>query len=159
MTSRAYHNCRPESRGPCTDTDFRCRRKACATGRDSLQARQPRAAADDLICAKKEPNYAAAADLQAAPTLQTLPGDDVRQSCGALPTGRPRDARASGAHSRRGPVARLVAAGARNSHEWTPAKASLLPVFDESGITAAFWTRNSAGSSKPQEPGAGTHRL
>ncbi len=38
----------------------------------------------------------------------------------------------------RGPVARLVAQGARNSHEWTPEKASLLPAFDESGITAAF---------------------
>ena len=38
----------------------------------------------------------------------------------------------------RGPVARLVANGARNSHEWTPEKASLLPAFDESGITAAF---------------------
>ncbi len=38
----------------------------------------------------------------------------------------------------RGPVARLVAAGGRNSHEWTAEKASLLPVFDESGITAAF---------------------
>jgi alkylation response protein AidB-like acyl-CoA dehydrogenase len=37
----------------------------------------------------------------------------------------------------RGPVARLVAAGARNSHEWTAEKASLLAVFDESGITAA----------------------
>jgi alkylation response protein AidB-like acyl-CoA dehydrogenase len=38
----------------------------------------------------------------------------------------------------RGPVARMVANGARNSHEWTDAKASLLPAFDESGITAAF---------------------
>jgi len=38
----------------------------------------------------------------------------------------------------RGPVARLVAAGARNSHEWTAEKASLLAAFDESGITAAF---------------------
>jgi len=38
----------------------------------------------------------------------------------------------------RGPVARLVAEGARNTHEWTEQKASLLPVFDESGITAAF---------------------
>jgi alkylation response protein AidB-like acyl-CoA dehydrogenase len=37
----------------------------------------------------------------------------------------------------RGPVARLVAQGARNTHEWTDAKASLLPAFDESGITAA----------------------
>jgi alkylation response protein AidB-like acyl-CoA dehydrogenase len=38
----------------------------------------------------------------------------------------------------RGPVAHLVAEGARNSHEWTVQKASLLGVFDESGITAAF---------------------
>jgi alkylation response protein AidB-like acyl-CoA dehydrogenase len=38
----------------------------------------------------------------------------------------------------RGPVARLVAQGGRNSHEWTPGKASLLAAFDESGITAAF---------------------
>ena len=38
----------------------------------------------------------------------------------------------------RGPVARLVAAGARNSHEWTPEKAQLLQAFDDSGITSAF---------------------
>lgn len=38
----------------------------------------------------------------------------------------------------RGPVARLVANGGRNSHDWTVEKASLLPHFDESGITAAF---------------------
>jgi len=38
----------------------------------------------------------------------------------------------------RGPVARLVSQGARNSHEWTAEKASLLASFDESGITAAF---------------------
>ena len=37
----------------------------------------------------------------------------------------------------RGPVARLVAAGGRNSHDWTEAKSSLLQHFDESGITAA----------------------
>src|ERR1035438_2552179 len=38
----------------------------------------------------------------------------------------------------RGPVARLVANGGRNSHEWTPAKAELLEAFDASGITAVF---------------------
>ena len=38
----------------------------------------------------------------------------------------------------RGPVARLVAAGGRNSHGWTPEKNSLLQHYDESGITAAF---------------------
>jgi alkylation response protein AidB-like acyl-CoA dehydrogenase len=38
----------------------------------------------------------------------------------------------------RGPVARMVAAGARNTHEWTSDKASLLRAFDESGITSLF---------------------
>jgi len=38
----------------------------------------------------------------------------------------------------RGPVARLVAQGGRNSHEWTPAKAELLEAFDRAGITAVF---------------------
>ena len=38
----------------------------------------------------------------------------------------------------RGPVARLVANGGRNSHEWTEAKAALLEAFDGSGITAVF---------------------
>jgi alkylation response protein AidB-like acyl-CoA dehydrogenase len=38
----------------------------------------------------------------------------------------------------RGPVARLVAQGGRNTHEWTPDKNALLAIYDESGITAAF---------------------
>jgi alkylation response protein AidB-like acyl-CoA dehydrogenase len=36
----------------------------------------------------------------------------------------------------RGPVARLVAEGARNSHEWTEQKARLLTAFDEAGLTS-----------------------
>ena len=74
-----------------------------------------------------------------APLLQTLPSDDLRtvlwrysdrfdlamlvQSVRAVA---------------RGPVARLVADGARNNHEWTEEKDSLLPVFDSSGITSVF---------------------
>ncbi len=38
----------------------------------------------------------------------------------------------------RGPVARLVAGGGRNSHEWTAAKNTLLEVFDSAGITSVF---------------------
>ena len=38
----------------------------------------------------------------------------------------------------RGPVARLVAQGARLTHEWTPEKNELLKEFDNSGITAAY---------------------
>jgi len=45
----------------------------------------------------------------------------------------------------RGPVARAVAAGARSTHEWTPAKEELLKHYDESGITAAFMEPEEGG--------------
>jgi alkylation response protein AidB-like acyl-CoA dehydrogenase len=38
----------------------------------------------------------------------------------------------------RGPVARLVAGGARHSHEWTDEKNALLAEFDNAGITTVF---------------------
>ena len=71
--------------------------------------------------------------------LTTLPGDDVRQlmwrfadrydlammvqSCRAVA---------------RGPVARAVANGERNTHDWTSGKNDLLKAFDDAGITSAF---------------------
>ena len=36
----------------------------------------------------------------------------------------------------RGPVARLVASGGRQSHEWTPEKAQMLEALDEAGLNA-----------------------
>jgi len=45
----------------------------------------------------------------------------------------------------RGTVARLVGAGERNTHEWTPGKQSMLEAFDSSGVTAA--------SMEPEEGG------
>lgn len=45
----------------------------------------------------------------------------------------------------RGPVARLVAAGGRNSHEWTEGKAALLEAFDNAGITAVFMEPEDGG--------------
>ena len=45
----------------------------------------------------------------------------------------------------RGPVAKLVAQGGRNSHEWTPGKAELLEAFDRSGITAVFMEPEQGG--------------
>lgn len=45
----------------------------------------------------------------------------------------------------RGPVARLVANGGRNSHEWTEAKATLLEAFDSAGITAVFMEPEDGG--------------
>ena len=81
----------------------------------------------------------AATTTKLTPTLQTLPGDYVRQLMWRFADRYDLAMLVQSARTvARGPVARLVAQGARNSHEWTPEKASLLPAFDESGITAAF---------------------
>lgn len=45
----------------------------------------------------------------------------------------------------RGAVARLVASGGRNSHEWTEAKAVLLEAFDQAGITSVFMEPEEGG--------------
>ena len=45
----------------------------------------------------------------------------------------------------RGPVARLVAKGGRNTHEWTDEKAALLEAFDSAGITAVFMDPEEGG--------------
>ncbi|HUA37996.1 MAG TPA: acyl-CoA dehydrogenase family protein [Candidatus Sulfopaludibacter sp.] len=72
-------------------------------------------------------------------SLQTLPGDDIRQILWRFADRYELQMLVQGVRNvARGPVARLVANGGRNSHEWTPDKAALLPHFDESGITAAF---------------------
>lgn len=71
--------------------------------------------------------------------LRALPGDDIRQVMWRFAERYDLHLLVQAARTvARGPVARLVAEGARNSHEWTEAKASLLPHFDESGLTAAF---------------------
>ena len=79
------------------------------------------------------------AEQQGQDVLRTLPGDDVRQILWRF--AERYDLQMLIQSSRavaRGPVARLVAEGARNSHEWTDQKAQLLKAFDESGITALF---------------------
>ncbi len=45
----------------------------------------------------------------------------------------------------RGTVARMVAAGERNTHEWTPAKSAMMEAFDRAGITAAFMEPEEGG--------------
>ncbi len=45
----------------------------------------------------------------------------------------------------RGTVAKLVAQGGRNSHEWTPAKAEMLEAFDRAGLTAVFMDPEQGG--------------
>src|SRR5208282_743681 len=44
-----------------------------------------------------------------------------------------------------GTVAQMVAAGERNTHEWTPAKAAMMEAFDRAGITAAFMEPEEGG--------------
>ena len=72
-------------------------------------------------------------------TLRTLPGDDVRQILWRFSVRFDLQMLVQSARAvARGPVARLVAEGERNTHDWTPAKASLLQAFDEAGITSVF---------------------
>ena len=71
-------------------------------------------------------------------TLRTLPDDDVRQIQWRLTDRFDLQMLVQSVRSvARGPVARLVAEGARQSHDWTDQKAKLLDAFDEAGITAA----------------------
>ena len=73
------------------------------------------------------------------PTLQTLPGDAIRQILWGYADRYDLAMMVQSARGvARGPVARVVAQGGRNSHEWTPEKHSLLAHYDESGITSAF---------------------
>ena len=79
-------------------------------------------------------------------TLRTLPSDAVRQIQWRFADRYDLQMLVQSARSvARGPVARLVASGGRNSHEWTPAKAELLEAFDKSGITAVFMEPEQGG--------------
>lgn len=72
-------------------------------------------------------------------TLRTLPGDDVRQILWRYKDRYDLQMIVQSARSvARGPIARLVAEGGRNTHEWTAGKASLLDAFDAAGITSVF---------------------
>jgi alkylation response protein AidB-like acyl-CoA dehydrogenase len=71
------------------------------------------------------------------PALRTLPGDEVRQIMWRFADRFDLQMLVQSTRAAaRGPVARLVAEGARNTHEWTQQKGRLLPVFDEAGLTA-----------------------
>src|SRR3974390_3099613 len=72
-------------------------------------------------------------------SLRTLPTDAIRQIQWRFADRYDLQVLVQSARGvARGPVARLVAQGGRNSHEWTPAKAELLEAFDRAGITAVF---------------------
>ena len=79
-------------------------------------------------------------------TLRTLPTDAARQIQWRFADRYDLQMLVQSARSvARGPVAKLVAQGGRNSHEWTPGKAELLEAFDRSGITAVFMDPEQGG--------------
>jgi alkylation response protein AidB-like acyl-CoA dehydrogenase len=79
-------------------------------------------------------------------TMLTLPGDAVRQIQWRFADRFDLQMLVQSARNvARGTVARMVAAGERNTHEWTPAKNEMLEAFDSSGITAAFMEPEEGG--------------
>ena len=79
-------------------------------------------------------------------TLRTLPGDDVRHVMWRY--GERYDLQMlvqSVRQVARGPVARMVANGARNSHDWTPEKAGLLEHYDACGVTGLMMEPHQGG--------------
>jgi len=79
-------------------------------------------------------------------TMLTLPGDAVRQIQWRFADRFDLQMLVQSARNvARGTVARMVAAGERNTHEWTPAKSAMLEAFDRSGITAAFMEPEEGG--------------
>ncbi|HPY31745.1 MAG TPA: acyl-CoA dehydrogenase family protein [Verrucomicrobiota bacterium] len=78
--------------------------------------------------------------------LKTLPGDDIRQIMWRFADRYDLHMMVQATRAvARGPVARAVANGERNTHDWTPAKAALLKHYDESGITSAFMDPSEGG--------------
>lgn len=78
--------------------------------------------------------------------MRTIPGDAVRQLLWRFADRFDLQMLVASARGvARGTVARLVAAGGRNTHEWTPAKDEMLQAFDQAGITAAFMDPEEGG--------------
>src|SRR5512132_1192001 len=96
---------------------------------------------------QKERSMAVPADqVAAAETLRTLPGDDVRQILWRLTERYDLQMLVQSVRQvARGPVARMVAEGARNSHDWTEKKNDLLKYYDECGVTGVFMEPHQGG--------------
>jgi alkylation response protein AidB-like acyl-CoA dehydrogenase len=78
--------------------------------------------------------------------MLTLPGDAVRQIQWRFANRFDLQMLVQSARGvARGTVARLVAAGERNTHEWTPGKNSMMEAFDRAGVTAAFMEPEEGG--------------
>src|SRR5208337_2731491 len=79
-------------------------------------------------------------------TMLTLPGDAVRQILWRYADRFDLQMLVQSARGvARGTVARLVAAGGRNTHEWTAGKEEMMDAFDRAGVTAAFMEPEEGG--------------
>jgi alkylation response protein AidB-like acyl-CoA dehydrogenase len=78
--------------------------------------------------------------------MLTLPGDAVRQIQWRFADRFDLQMLVQSARGvARGTVARLVAAGERNTHDWTAGKAEMMEAFDRAGVTAAFMEPEEGG--------------
>jgi alkylation response protein AidB-like acyl-CoA dehydrogenase len=78
--------------------------------------------------------------------MHTLPGDAVRQIQWRFADRFDLQMLVQASRDvARGTVARMVAAGERNTHEWTQAKSDMMEAFDRAGITAAFMEPEEGG--------------
>ena len=78
--------------------------------------------------------------------MLTLPGDAVRQILWRFADRFDLQMLVQSARGvARGTVARLVAAGERNTHEWTAGKNEMMEAFDQAGVTAAFMEPEEGG--------------
>jgi hypothetical protein len=76
---------------------------------------------------------------QPTETLRTLPGDEVRQIMWRFSDRYDLQMAVQAARSvARSVVARLVADGVCNTHDWNARKEEMLTAMDAAGITAAF---------------------
>jgi alkylation response protein AidB-like acyl-CoA dehydrogenase len=86
------------------------------------------------------------ASLSTTNEMLTLPGDDVRQIQWRFADRFDLQMLVQSARGvARGTVARLVAAGARNTHEWTAGKNEMMEAFDRAGITAILMEPEEGG--------------
>jgi alkylation response protein AidB-like acyl-CoA dehydrogenase len=78
--------------------------------------------------------------------MLTLPGDAVRQIQWRFADRFDLQMLVQSARGvARGTVAQLVAAGERNTHEWTPGKNGMMEALDRAGVTAAFMEPEEGG--------------
>lgn len=79
-------------------------------------------------------------------TLRTLPGDDVHQLMWRTADRFDLQMLVQSVRQvARGPIAKLVAEGARATHEWTDRKNEMLTAFDNAGITSVYMDPDEGG--------------